>query len=65
MANDKVYCRDCKCWSPASPEATIGDCKRHSPVTFEGAMAVWPRTMKNHFCFEGIEEEKPFLNEDY
>lgn len=58
---ERPRCENCKAWYPIGTTGQ-GDCKRHAPVTFEGAMKVWPRTMYEDGCHDIIDKTKETLN---
>jgi hypothetical protein len=53
----KPRCDDCKAWMPLGKSGQ-GDCKRHAPQTFEGALAVWPRTMYDNWCWDFLGKDE-------
>lgn len=57
---DKPKCENCRAWLPIGNSGQ-GDCKRHAPATFEGALKVWPRTMYDDGCFDIIPKEKEVI----
>ncbi len=62
MTNEKVLCEECECWIPIG-QSGKGDCKRHSPQTFEQVLSCWPQTKYDNFCWEGIKKKPQVIND--